>query len=119
MAQTIKYKSFDFALRIIQLYKVLQKEKEYILSKQILRSATSVGALVRESEFAESRKDFIHKLHIALKEANETFYWLELLELSGFIEFQDFDKLKNENQQIIYMLIYIIKSSKKNLNLKK
>ncbi len=78
----IKNKSFEFALRIIKLYKHLQSEKEYILSKQILRSGTSVGALVRESEHAQSTADFIHKLSIAQKEANESEYWLELLHQS-------------------------------------
>ena len=73
-------KSYVFALRIIKLYKFLtSKHKEFILSKQVLRSGTSIGALVRESEHAQSRADFIHKLSIALKEANETQYWLMLL----------------------------------------
>jgi four helix bundle protein len=76
----IKNKSFDFALRIVKLYQYLVEEKkEYILSKQLLRSGTSIGAMVRESEYAESKADFIHKLYIALKEANESLYWLELL----------------------------------------
>ncbi len=68
----IKEKSFDFALRIVKLYKYLQEKKEFVLSKQLLRSGTAVGALVREAEQAENKKDFIHKMAIALKEANET-----------------------------------------------
>ena len=73
-------KSVAFALRIINAYKFLLNEKqEFIMSKQLLRSGTGIGALVREAEFAESRNDFIHKLSIALKEANETDYWLTLL----------------------------------------
>jgi len=76
----IKTKSFAFALRIIKLYQYLQaKKKEYILSKQLLRSGTSIGAMVRESVQAESKLDFIHKLAIAQKESNETEYWIKLL----------------------------------------
>ena len=81
----IKEKSFDFALRIVKLYKYLQGKKEFVLSKQLLRSGTTIGALVREAEQAESKADFIHKMAIALKEANETQYWLELLYQSGAI----------------------------------
>ena len=73
----VKDKSFDFAIRIVKLYQYLTTEKnEYILSKQLLRSGTSVGAMVRESEHAQSKADFIHKLSIAQKESNEILYWL-------------------------------------------
>ena len=83
----IKTKSFAFAQRIIKLYQFLQTEKkEFILSKQLLRCGTSVGAMVRESEQAESKLDFIHKLAIAQKEANETEYWIVLLFQSGYID---------------------------------
>ena len=76
----IKEKSFDFAVRIVRLYQYLSSnKKEYVLSKQLLRSGTSVGAMVRESEHSESKADFIHKLAIAQKESNETEYWLSLL----------------------------------------
>jgi len=82
----IKVKSFNFALRIIKLSQFLNVEKkEFVLSKQLLRSGTAIGALVRESEQAESKKDFIHKLAIAQKEANETDYWLELLFQSDYL----------------------------------
>jgi len=74
----IKDKSFEFALRIIKLYKYLQSKKEYVLSKKLLGNGTAVGALVREAEQAESKADFIHKLAIALKEANETQYYCQL-----------------------------------------
>tara|TARA_B110000495_G_scaffold93039_1_gene80403 strand:+ start:2090 stop:2392 length:303 start_codon:yes stop_codon:yes gene_type:complete len=75
----IKEKSFDFAVRILRLYQYLSSnKKEYVLSKQLLRSGTSVGAMVRESEYSESKADFIHKLAIAQKESNETEYWLSL-----------------------------------------
>lgn len=75
----LKNKCFSFAIRIVELSKYLDENREYILSKQILPSGTSIGAIVRESEYAESKADFIHKLTIALKEANETEYWLDLL----------------------------------------
>lgn len=77
----LKDKSYSFAVRIVNLFKFLQNEKkEYILSEQLMRSGTSVGALVREAEFAESKADFIHKLAIAQKECSESIYWLELLQ---------------------------------------
>lgn len=83
----LKIKSFDFAVRTINLYKYLKKRhNEYIVSQQVLRAGTSIGALIREAEFAESRKDFVHKLHIGLKEANESVYWLELLYATEFID---------------------------------
>ena len=76
----VKDKSFAFALRVVKLYQFLCKEKrEFVLSKQLLRSGTAIGASVREAEQAESRADFIHKMSIALKEANESDYWIELL----------------------------------------
>ncbi len=88
----IKTKSFDFALRVLKLYRYLITEKkEFVLSKQLLRSATSIGAMVRESEHAESKADFIHKLSIALKEANETEYWIELLHKSDFMDEKSFE----------------------------
>ena len=75
----IKEKSFAFAVEIVALYKVLVERKEFVLSKQLLRSGTSIGANIRESEHAQSKADFIHKLSISLKEANETEYWFNLL----------------------------------------
>ena len=82
----IEQKSLVFALRIIKAFRFLKEQKgEYIMSKQLLRSGTAIGALIREAEFAESKKDFIHKLHISLKEANETDYWLTLLHESDYI----------------------------------
>ena len=91
----IKTKSFSFALRIVKLHQFLNQEKrEYVISKQLLRSGTSVGALVRESEQAESKLDFIHKLAIAQKEANESDYWLELLYQSEYLNEIQFQSLK-------------------------
>jgi len=91
----LKQKSYDFALRIIKFYKYLSDEqKEYILSKQVMRSGTAIGALVSEAEFAQSKADFINKLSIALKEANETEYWLRLLKDSSFLSNQMFDSIE-------------------------
>lgn len=82
----VKDKSLEFAVRIVNLYKFLVNEqKEFVMSKQILRSGTSIGANIREAEQAQSRADFINKLNIALKEANETEYWLELLIRTEYI----------------------------------
>jgi four helix bundle protein len=83
----IKSKSFAFAVRIVNLYKYLcSDKKEYVLSKQLLRSGTSVAAVIREAEYAESRMDFKHKLHIAQKEISESLYWLELLKATYYLE---------------------------------
>jgi four helix bundle protein len=111
----VKNKSFAFALRIVKLYQFLtESKKEYVLSKQLLRSGTAIGALVREAEHAESKADFIHKLSIALKEANETEYWIELLQQSGYLNDNDFETLFNEITELLRLLISIIKSSKSN-----
>lgn len=111
----VKRKSFDFALEIVKICRVLVEEKrEYVLSKQVLRSGTAVGALIRESEHAESKKDFIHKLAIALKEANETEYWLELLYQSDYLLKVDFENLSNANKELLRLLISIIKTAKGN-----
>ncbi|MCL6266417.1 four helix bundle protein [Flagellimonas myxillae] len=111
----VEEKSFRFALEIIELAKRLEKErKEFVLSKQILRSGTSIGALVREAEHDESKKDFIHKMSISLKEANETRYWLDLLINSDSMENQDYNRLNDLVTQIIKLLAAIVKSSKLN-----
>jgi len=109
----VRDKSFGFAVRVINLYKFLQTNKhEFTLSKQILKSGTSVGACIRESENAESRSDFIHKLSIAQKEVNETIYWLELLETSKFISVDQFKSLNRDAVEIIKLLTTIIRSLK-------
>lgn len=110
----IKDKSFRFAVRVINLCKFLVKEhNEYIISKQIFKSGTSIGAMVRESEHAESKPDFIHKLSIALKEATETEYWLLLLKETDYIKKEEFDSIRNDNIEIIKLLTSIINTSKK------
>ena len=113
----VKTKSFDFALRIVNLHKYLVNEKkEYVLSKQLLRAGTAIGALVKESEHAQSRADFIHKLSIALKEANETEYWLELLFKSDYISVNEYDSIINDVNELLRILISIIKTTKSSKN---
>ena len=105
-----------FAIRIIKLYMYLKENKqEYILSKQILRSGTSIGANVRESVNAQSLMDFINKMNIALKEANETEYWLELLNETSFIDEKQFSSINNDCSKIVGTLTKIIKTAKKRI----
>lgn len=112
----IDEKAYAFALHIVSLYKRLTTEKkEFVLSKQLLRSATAIGALVRESEHAQSKKDFLNKINIALKEANETKYWLELLRDSEYIEASDFEHFFPLADELIRILASIVKTTKKNL----
>lgn len=112
---TVKTKSFKFAIRIVHLYKYLcDEKKEFVLSKQILRSGTSIGANVRESQNAESKADFIHKLGIAQKETDETLYWLELLVATDYIEEKLFQSLNYDAEEILKILRSIIISSKNN-----
>ena len=112
----VKDKSFDFALKIIRLYKKLQKQQEYVLSKQLLRSGTSIGANVEEAMAAESRRDFLHKLNIASKEARESNYWLRLLQQSNMIKKLDIDPILSESMELIRMLTAIVKTTSRNLN---
>jgi four helix bundle protein len=112
----LKEKSFAFAVRIIKLYKYLKsKHNEYILSRQIIRSGTSIGALIRESENAESKKDFIHKLNISLKETDETQYWLALLYETEFMTKEMFDSINTDVEELIKLLVASVKTSKENL----
>jgi four helix bundle protein len=107
----ILHKSFKFALDTIQLCRMLQTQNEFVISKQLLRAGTSVGANVREAQNAESRKDFTHKLSISQKECDESMYWLELLFHSGQISRIEFDVLNNEAQQILKIIKSIIIST--------
>jgi four helix bundle protein len=112
----LKEKSFAFALRIVNAYKYLINEKkEFLLSKQLLRCGTSIGALVREAEYAQSIPDFVSKMSIALKEANETEYWLLLLKESDYIEEEVFVSILNDCQELLKLLVSTINTSKKNL----
>jgi len=113
----IKSKSFSFAIRIVKLYQYLcETKKEYVFSKQLLRSGTAIGALVREAEYAESKNDFIHKLSIAQKEINETIYWLELLNETGYLTAGQYQSINNDAIEIIKLLTSIIKSVKQTIN---
>lgn len=101
----LKDKSFSFAIAIVKTYKNLVEEKwEYVMSKQLLRSGTSVGANIREAKNAESTNDFIHKLGIAQKECDETLYWLELLKKTEYLNGEEFHKLSDEANQILKMI---------------
>ena len=112
----LKEKSFAFALRIVHAYKYLTNEKrEFVLSKQLLRSGTAIGALVREAEYAQSILDFISKMSIALKEANETEYWLTLLKESEYIDNDVYLSILNDCQELLKLLTSSINTSKKKL----
>ena len=113
MKNVIHEKSYHFALRIVKLCNYLQKEKrESVMSKQLLRSGTSIGANVAESEHAQSRADFCSKLNIALKEAAETDYWLRLLHDSGFLNDKDFKSVFADCKEIESRVAAIVKSTK-------
>ena len=112
----IKIKSFGFAIRIVRLFQYLQSEKkEYILSKQLLRSGTSIGAMVREAEHSESKSDFIHKMAIAQKEINEAIYWLELLKSTDYLSVEQFESINIDAVELIKMITSIIKTTKTNI----
>lgn len=111
----IREKSMNFAIRIVKLKRFLQYNKEFDISGQLVRSGTAVGALVREAEYAESKADFVHKMRIALKEANETSYWLELLFKTDIIAKDGYDSIKNDNEELKKMLVCIINTSVKSV----
>lgn len=109
-------KSFAFALRIIKLSGYLSKEhKAYVLSRQLLKCGTSVGANAREAQYAESNKDFIHKLSISLKEANETKYWLDLIRAADLITNVIYISFNKDCEELLKLLIAIIKCSKQRI----
>lgn len=111
----VKNKSFAFAVRVVRLYQFLcEGKKEFDLSTQLLRSGTSVGAMIREAEHAQTKKDFIHKMSIAQKEINETIYWLELLEATDYITVEQFEGMNNDAVEIIKLVTSILKTSKNN-----
>lgn len=109
-------KSIAFAIRIVKLYQFLAGgKKEFVLSKQVLRSGTAIGALIREAEHAESKADFLHKMNIALKEANETEYWLLLLKEGGYLSVEEHVSISKESMELIRLLASIVKTMKANL----
>ena len=113
---TVKYKSKKFAVRIINLYKYLcDEKKEFILSKQVLRSGTSIGANIAESETAMSQKDFLAKIYIALKECNETLYWLDLLYETDYITDNQFQSLKSDCEEMRRMMSATTKTMLSNM----
>ena len=112
--KNIEEKSFDFAVRTVNLYKFLTNEqKEFVLSKQVLRSGTSIGANVAEAQKAQSRPDFNAKLNIALKEANETYYWLRLLHKTEYISTEAYVSIETDIREIISILVTICKQTNK------
>ena len=114
----IQNKSFQFALEIIYLYSELQQQREYVLSKQLLRSGTSIGANVEEASGGQSRKDFLAKMYIAYKETRETKYWLRLLQHSQLVDI-DVTKQLNYVDEILRILSSIIKTTEQSMNLNK
>lgn len=113
MENIIANKSYAFAIRIIRLYKFfIEEKKEFILSKQLLRSGTAIGALVKEAEHAQSKYDSLNKMNVALKEANETEYWLMLLRDTEYISTKEFDSINADSSEILRLLISIVKSTK-------
>ena len=112
----LREKSFAFALRIVKMSRYLNgRKQEFVLSKQVLRCGTSIGANIREAVFAQSTPDFISKLSIALKEASETQYWLELLEASKLLTSKEFSSLKSDADWLVGTLVNVIKSNKRKL----
>jgi four helix bundle protein len=113
----VKNKSFEFAIQVVKIYQFLRdQKKEYTLSRQLLRSGTSVGAMIREAEYAETKNDFIHKMGIAQKEVNETLYWLELLYETEYLTQEQSNQLTAAATEIIKLITSIIKTTKSNLN---
>lgn len=117
MNESLVYnKAFKFAVRIVKMYKCLSKEQnEYTLSKQVLRSGTSIGANVKEAIQASSKRDFLMKMNIALKEASETDYWLELLTATDYLDPKVSESIMNDCKELNKMLTSIVKTTKENL----
>lgn len=113
MANAIQFKSRDFAIRIVRCYKFLtEQEGEYVMSKQLLRCGTSIGANTRESKNAQSRMDFLSKLNIALKEADETEYWLDLLHATNYLDDTQYESINSDCAELIKLLTSITKKLK-------
>jgi four helix bundle protein len=108
----LRDKSFEFAVEVVRLSQYLFAKKEFVLSRQLLRSGTAVGALIREAKNASSKKDFANKLTIALKEADETVYWLDLLNETRYIEQEKYNKLHDDCVELIKILTASIKTVK-------
>ena len=116
MNNVIQTKSYAFAIRIVNAYKFLTNDqKEYVLSKQMLRSGTAIGALVAEAHHAQSSADFLNKMNVALKEANETFYWVSLLRDTDYLSDQIYKSISIDCKELISLLVSIVKSVKSSL----
>lgn len=116
MGNVIKDKSFAYAIRIVNLHRFLATEKkEFVLSKQLLRSGTAIGALVREAEQAESKPDFAHKMAIALKEANETEYWLLLLRETNYLTTKESESMLTDTTELLKLLTSIVKTTRRGI----
>ena len=114
MENNIADKSFGFAVRIVNLYKHLcEEKKEYTLSRQMLRSGTSIGANIAEAQNAQSRADFVSKINIALKEASETKYWIRLLHATDYLSVKEFDSISADCIELEKILVSIAKNTKK------
>jgi len=112
----VREKSFEFAVRIVKLYRFVRDEqKEFILSKQLLRSGTSIGANVEEALQAQSKRDYLSKMNIALKEANETLYWIRLFHAADLLSDKQKESIYTDCDEIISLLVSIVKTTKKNL----
>lgn len=117
MENKVAPKSLAFAIRVVRLYKHLKEnKKEYVLYKQVLRSGTAIGALVSEAEHAQSKADFLNKMNIGLKEANETLYWLILLKETNYLLNEEFESIHADCSELVKMLSSIVKTSKQKLN---
>jgi four helix bundle protein len=117
MENGIAEKSLKFAITVVKLYQYLSEQKrEFVLSKLFLRSGTAIGALVREAEHAQSKSDFLNKMNISLKEANETLYWIILLKETDYLSQQEFQSIHNDAEELVKMLASIVKTTKQKLN---
>jgi len=112
-------KSFDFAVRIVKLYRFLcEEKKEYVLSKQLVRSGTSIGANIEEALQAQSKRDYLSKMNIALKEANETLYWIRLFHATQLLDDKQKESIFADCNEVISILVAIVKTTKKNMEVK-
>ena len=114
---TIEVKSYDFAIRIVNLHKYLNRQKEiHSLSNQVLRSGTAIGALIQEAVHAQSKADFLNKMNVSLKEANETMYWIRLLHSTHYLKDNEFASIHKDCEEIVKLLASIVKTTKASLN---
>jgi len=114
----VSVKGLAFAIRVVKLYKYLaETKKEYVLSKQMLRAGTAIGALIREAEHGQSKADFLSKMNIALKEANETLYWLILLKETDYLNANEFNSVYADCEELVKMLASIVKTTKNKLKM--